>query len=297
MTMQALITAITEGQKKQVRRFAEDAVDCAIEEIVLNRNSMQKLIENGGEFKDRIINIIKELSCQQYTNEEVESSYTYPEDYEIRDVNQQISTLRRFLPRLKIDSEKILCPPLPPNAEGWFAVPRWQSIAETYDRAVQIILHQLETQSFDEFYNFYNNKIAGRYLRRHECAAKKIQMLSDQQDDSDILLIAAQFGLYHRGRSVRRAREVFSYEEFGLGVFETGCMLLTHPKRFSNFGDLMISCPGDRYSLKGNGDFSRVPVFSFNNGQREFFSVEPHHPYGKFGSVSGFILRKSPFGS
>jgi len=47
----------------------------------------------------------------------------------------------------------------------------------------------------------------------------------------DILVVPAQFGLRHRGRSVRRVREVMNANEFGLGVFAIGIMLLTHPER------------------------------------------------------------------
>ena len=49
-TPKTSITTVTDGQKKQVRRFAEDAVDRAIAEGLLDKDSIQKLIENGDEF-------------------------------------------------------------------------------------------------------------------------------------------------------------------------------------------------------------------------------------------------------
>src|SRR3990167_6332265 len=83
MTMsRTLITTVTDGQKKQVKRFAEDAVDRAIAEGLLDKNSIQKLIEGGDEFQAHIIAGIKELSVSnQFGDEEVEPSYAYPKGY------------------------------------------------------------------------------------------------------------------------------------------------------------------------------------------------------------------------
>ena len=80
--METLITTVTDGQKKQVKRFAEDAVDRAIAEGLLDKDGIQKLIENGDKFQARIIIGIKELSLyNQFAHEEVESSYAYPKEY------------------------------------------------------------------------------------------------------------------------------------------------------------------------------------------------------------------------
>ena len=73
MTMETLITTVTDGQKKQVKRFAEDAVDRAIAEGLLDKDGIQKLIENGDEFQARIVTGIKELSVSnQFADEEVQ---------------------------------------------------------------------------------------------------------------------------------------------------------------------------------------------------------------------------------
>ncbi|MEK7179337.1 MAG: hypothetical protein AAB727_03745, partial [Patescibacteria group bacterium] len=51
MTMETLITTVTDGQKKQVRRLMEDAMDRVIAEGLLDKDGIQKLIENGDEFQ------------------------------------------------------------------------------------------------------------------------------------------------------------------------------------------------------------------------------------------------------
>src|ERR1035438_5864126 len=77
------------------------------------------------------------------------------------------------------------------------------------------------------------------------------------QQGSDILVVAAQAGMLHRGSSARRTRVALAGNEFGLGVFAFGCMLLTHPERLSTGDTLMIDCGGDQYSVRGDYTFDR----------------------------------------
>jgi len=115
--------------------------------------------------------------------------------------------------------------------------------------------------------------------------------LGNQQTGFDILVVAAQFGLRHRGRSVRRAREVFMDNEFGLGAFEIGCMILTHPERLQHFDDLWIDCTGNEYSYNGNGVFSRAPYFHFHDGNAGLNAGWVNGAYEHYGSASGFLLQ------
>ena len=50
MTTQS-ITSITDGQRKQYRRFVEDAADKVLAEARIDKDGLQKLIENGDEFQ------------------------------------------------------------------------------------------------------------------------------------------------------------------------------------------------------------------------------------------------------
>ncbi len=74
MTTQS-ITSITDGQRKQYKRFVEDAADKALAEAGLDKDGIQNLIENGDEFQARIITGIKDLSVSnQFAGEEVEGA-------------------------------------------------------------------------------------------------------------------------------------------------------------------------------------------------------------------------------
>lgn len=286
--METLITTVTDGQKKQVKRFAEDAVDRAIAEGLLDKDGIQKLIENGDEFQARIITGIKELSVSnQFAEEEVESSYAYPKGYKVKGITEQTNILRQLFPGIGFADEKIAQQPLPPNAEGWFAIPKWQTLAPTYGEAVQKVLAMIASKR--KFYNYRDGQLGAEYLRQHAKTAKMFQKLGDEQKDYDILVVPAQFGLRHRGRSVRRAREVFQANEFGLGAFAVGIMLLTHPEREVQWEQLHIDCAGDEFAPDADGDFSRAPLFLFSDGRVKFDAFWFGYAYEYYGSASAFL--------
>jgi hypothetical protein len=64
-------------------------------------------------------------------------------------------------------------------------------------------------------------------------------------------------------------------------------MLLTHHRRMLEFDDLWMFCPGDEYSLNGDGRFDAAPLYFFGNGMMEFDVI--NHQYNRCGSVSGFV--------
>jgi hypothetical protein len=140
-----------------------------------------------------------------------------------------------------------------------------------------------------KFYNYRDGQLGAEYLRQHAKTVKMFQKLGDEQKDHDILVVPAQFGLRHKGRSVRRAREVFAANEFGLGAFAIGIMLLTHPERLNRHGDLWMDCAGDEFAPFADGDFSRSPVFEFIGGRLKFGTRDVSDASGSYGSVSGFV--------
>lgn len=286
--METLITTVTDGQKKQVKRFAEDAVDRAIAEGLLDKDGIQKLIENGDEFQARIITGIKELSVSnQFADEEVESSYAYPKGYKVKGITEQTNILRQLFPGIGFADEKIAEQPLQVNAEGWFAIPKWQTLAPTYGEAVEKVLAMIASKR--KFYNYRDGQLGAEYLRQHAKTAKMFQKLGDEQKDYDILVVPAQFGLRHRGRSVRRAREVFQANEFGLGAFAVGIMLLTHPEREVQWEQLHIDCAGDEFAPDADGDFSYAPFFGFYGGEVKFDAYWFGRADEYCGSASAFL--------
>jgi hypothetical protein len=179
--------------------------------------------------------------------------------------------------------------PLPNGAEGYFAIPRWQTVAPTYREAVEKVFALLAKQRKGKFQNYREGQLSEQYLRESEKTAAAFQKLGDEQKGYDILVVPAQFGIRHRGRSVRRAREVMNSLEFGLGAFAVGIMLLTHPEREIQWEQLHIDCAGDEFSPDGGGRFVVAPIFGFDDGELGFGSFWVRGPNGDYGSASGFV--------
>jgi hypothetical protein len=282
------IMSITYRQRKQYKRFVKDAADKALAEAVLDKDGLQKLIENGDEFQARIITGIKELAVSnQFTNEEVESSYAYPKGYKVKGITEQTNILRQLFPGIGFADEKIAEQPLPPNAEGWFAIPKWETLAPTYGEAVEKVLAMIASKR--KFYNYRDGQLGAEYLRQHQKTEKMFEKLGRQQKDHGILVVPAQFGLRHKGRSVRRAREVFTGSEFGLGAFAIGIMLLTHPEREVEWKQLHVDCTGDEFAPGADGVFSDAPLFSFDDGRVLFIAYWFDLVSDRYGSASAFV--------
>lgn len=282
--------SITSGQQKQYKRFVEDAGDKALSEVQLDKDGLQKLIENGDEFQSRIITVIRELSMSnQFADEKVSSGYVYPNGYKVKGIAEQVATLRELFPELKNAAfdESIAACPLPPNTEGWFAIPRWEKLGGSYGEAVDKVLATIK--STRAFYNYRRGQTGPKYLRQHGKSVNAFQKLEREQKEHDILIVPCQFGLRHRGHSVLRAREVMNAIEFGLGSFAVGCMLLTHPEREVKWEQLHVDCAGDEFSPGGDGVFSRTPVFRAGDGEVRFGARWNDDSFGRFGSASAFL--------
>lgn len=262
-------------------------------EAVYNKSKLddaraQRLNERGGELQDGIAKLIAELTMSnQFADEEIESSYAYPKGYKVKGITEQTNILRQLFPGIGFADEKIAQQPLPVNAEGWFAIPKWQTLAPTYGEAVKKVLAMIASKR--KFYNYRDGQLGAEYLRQHAKTAKMFQKLGDEQKDYDILVVPAQFGLRHRGRSVRRAREVFQANEFGLGAFAVGIMLLTHPEREVQWEQLHIDCAGDEFAPGAGGVFSLAPIFRFRDGEVKFNAYWFDGAHGYFGSASAFL--------
>jgi len=295
-------TLITSNDPKG--RQATDIFRATYDQAKLDDERAQRLNENGGELKTGIAKLIEELSAtNQFAGEEVRSSYSYPKGYSVLALAKQIDILRKIfnlslgdtiafvenvLPKLK----------LPEGAEGWFAIPSVDAVAnrffpevadpaEKYCWAVDLVLEKLGSSR--KFYNYRRGQITPERLQRVERTAQMLAEIAKVQT-GDILIIPAQFGKRHAGKSVRRAREVFRADEFGFGAFEGGCMLLTHPEREQLWEQLHMDLLGDKFDDPGNDlRFALAPLFGFSDGQLEFGMSGFHGTYERYGSVSGFL--------
>lgn len=136
--------------------------------------------------------------------------------------------------------------------------------------------------------NYCEDRLGPQYLQQSKRSEAMWRKLGDEQKNGSILIVPCQSGLRHRGRSVRRAREVMNASEFGLGAFAVGVMLLTHPERLKHYDDLWIDCAGDEYSTGAGGLFGMAPCFDFDDGGVRFGARWCGYAGGRCGSASGF---------
>jgi hypothetical protein len=288
----------TDSQNAQLRELLGAAVQSACLAAIeqMDRQSAQIVLEMGKKLKaevaDAVVEIIhRHTASDKFKDEEIGSNRTYPPTYRVRPVEAQVTELRKHFPSLCSCMEKLARKPLLEGAEAWFAIPRWQALAPTYNEAVEMVLGVLATK------RKFQNRIVGRlgptYLRQSERSKLAEKILADQQQGNDMLVIAAQFGMLHRGCSARRARVAMAGNEFGLGVFAVACMLLTHPERLSAADTLMIDCGGDEYSVRGDYTFDRVPLFGFDISGIEFSLFYDDRSRDLWGSPSGFLYKFS----
>jgi hypothetical protein len=285
----------TTGQIKQINRFGSDAIEKVLGELGLDNPGAQRVIEHGDEFAEAVrtaaLASLKDLSVSdKFKDEEVESNYGYLSGYrKPKSITEQCNMLRQIFPGVGNALEKLAERDVPKPAEGWFAIPKWQTLGTTYSEAVQKVLDAIKKQR-GKFYNYRDGQINDQRLRQTAKTASVFQKLGDEQKDHDILVVAAQFGIRHRGRSVRRAREVFLAGESGLGAFAIGIMILTHADRLQNLDDLWIDCAGDEFDDPvADVRFDHAPFFYFNDGVVKFDSYWFDGAYGRYGSASAFV--------
>ncbi|HEY0010689.1 MAG TPA: hypothetical protein VGB97_02100 [Candidatus Paceibacterota bacterium] len=282
------IPSASDGQLKQINRVAADAAEKAINEFGLNKDQAQR-VHGSAEFAARIraavTTVLTDVAItDRYKDEEVESTYGYLSGYKPKPFMEQVAILQQHFPNLSHTDLSGF--DIPDGAEDTFAIPRFEKIAPTYGQAVEIVLGLIgQTRGF---YNYRKGQTGPTYLRQSERKLAALEAIGEKQE-GDILVIPAQFGIRHRGRSVRRAREVFDGDEFGLGAFEVSIMLLTHPERLQHYDDLWIDCAGDEFAPGADGGFSDAPFFYFYGVKVKFFAYWIDYAYEYYGSASGFV--------
>ena len=288
----------TDQQNTQLQEFLGEAVQAAYCAAIkqLDRHSAKSVLEMGKKLKaevaESVVSIIhRHTASDKFKDEEVGSNRTYPPTYTVRPVEAQVTELRKFFPSLGSCMEKLARKPLLEGAEAWFAIPRWEALAPTYNEAVEMVLGVLATKR--KFQNRIIGRLGPTYLRQGERSKLAKKILADQQQGNDILVVAAQAGMLHRGCSARRARVRMAGNEFSLGVFDMACLLLTHPERLSTDDTLMIDCGGDEYSVRGDYTFDRVPLFDFDIAGIEFSVFYEDRSRNLWGTPSGFLYKIS----
>lgn len=308
--MNASTTSAKQRTAEQVTKFNrlyEDAMK-RIRELVLkkvdpDKDGLQRLIENFDEYLDPVTDLAidraREMATpDQYTDEEVESSYTYSPEYKgPRPIAEQIKKLTEIFgldgkPAPEFANN---LPEFPEGAEGWFAIlsptaemklaPQAANDADRFCQVTDLILGKIATSR--SFKNWREGQIDSVHLRRHVRTTAALAKIAEIQK-GDILIIAAQLGRRHRGKSVRRARVCFSGNEFGLDPVAMGSIALTHPERYVRFEELDTDCPGAEFAPGAGGGFSRAPYLFFYGDRLRFGARDVDLPDGLYGSASGF---------
>jgi hypothetical protein len=270
-------------------------VEAAYNKAGLSEDEAQRVNDTAG-LADLIGTFIADNRLtDRYKDEEVKSSYGYLSGYKKpKDVIAQTNLLRQLFPGVGFAREQMTLPVVA-NAEGYFAIPRWQTIAPTYGEAVQKVLDALKKAYKGRFKNWREGELGPDQRRQSAKSVAFWEQIGEAQKGFDILLVPAQFGIRHRGRSVRRAREVMESNECGLGAFAVGIMLLTHEDRLQNVDDLWIDSAGDEFHDPQNSDapFGRAPYFSFDGGGLGFGAGWSGIANDSYGSASGWSVPQS----
>ena len=294
-------TVVTDRDPKGIKFMS--IVAAAYNKAGLPEDEAQRVNDTPG-LADLVASFIGEnRRPDKYKGEEVESSYGYLSGYtKPKGLTQQANDLRALFPGLgfanldlqkQIEDGKVA---LPTGAEGWPAIPNWMKNPEifgkTYSEVVQTALNAIKKARQGKFFNYREGQIIEKQLRQSAKSQKFWQDLATAQGNPDILIIAAQFGIRHRGRSDRRALEVIAGTpgEFGLGAFAVGIMILTHPERLMNYDDLWIDCSGDEFDDPSSDvRFDHAPCFGFYGDKVRFDSRHVGSADENGGTASGFV--------
>lgn len=234
----------------------------------------------------------------KYQHEETKSDYGYSKYKVPKPLEKQVKLLKNFFPSLGDNPTVGNFESFLTNVfEGWFAIPNiWRPepvLLGSYHEQVTVIFNLIKKSRGNFHFSGHSNlkeEFDFSSIKELDYSKNILQKLSQDQGDPDILVIPAQFGLQHRGRSIRRAYKVMLDKgQFPLGLFISGVMLLTHPERLQDIQDLEIACPGDEFHNQNLKD--TIFSFRFCNG-----GILLNQQWTKIiclysGSTSGFILQ------
>lgn len=291
-------------------------VEATYDKAGLSEEDAQCVNDNDTtELSELIAGFIDRNRGDWWGRQEVESSYAYPPEYTgPKPIEEQIAAIAMIFdldPAQALGFAKSL-PELPDGAEGWFAIPTADALAKQqlagenrcpkrstrarrYCRGVRLVFEKLAATR--PHYRFHQaSSWAGSYgitrghLRQSAKTAAALDRISEAQP-GDILIVAAQLGLRHRGRSARRVRGIMSDTEYGLGTIAIFAILLTHPERLVRWEQLHVYLAGDEIAPVGDGTgcFVNVPTTDFCGDSVDFDSVSAFQACVSYGTPTGFL--------
>ena len=292
----------TAEQVDLVRALGSSAIDDVLREASLNSLAASRVVRRSPEFLALVREAIRDALTRlpaygMFEDEEIRSGHVYPSGYTgpgaVSGHRQaQVEVLNVFLPKICHVEPRLSEIELPVLADGYFVAPWWRSVASTYGAALQLAITWLAQTRKNKFYS-YLGEFGPKAMRREVRTTLAFEALAHRQrENKNALLVSAQFGHQHRGRSARRSCAIFAAHEFGLGTFEIACMLLTHPERLKEYDFLEIICLGDRYDDPNSDEsFGMVPIFLIDGDGRLILTSKPVSYYAECaGSVTGYLF-------
>ena len=221
---------------------------------------------------------MEEVSDDQYIGNERNSYFSTCKGY--KSISDQIEILYSYWPNLNPAADllryyrvRYQTLQFPKWVKGHLAIIRPGFFSNKYGEELEEILKILARDRNGKFHNYCEGQLGPEYLRQLAETKKAFQRLELEQK-GNILIISVQSGSHYAGLSAHCAHRMFVANEFGLGAFIAGIMLITHPERLQCLDDLSVDCAGDEYALAADGQFDYVPSFRFDVDGLEFI---PHH--------------------
>lgn len=268
-----------------------DLVQNCIDELHLSEECVQRLINNKDSFSTELKKVIERFYVKdEYEDEDLLYINHYPSNYVHRSITTQVATINRVLYINGCADEKLIKID-PFGSTKRFVIPKWQMFAPTYGKAVQEIFHLIK-QNSNVLHLDCNDTLDLTQLKQSEKSESAFKKLSDEQEGNDLIVVSAQTGFRHRGRSSRRAVEDVmgvNENESALGVFAVMVILLTHPERIQTYEDLRIICAGDTFPPKVSSAVSTSPCFFFFGNKVRLDVINIDSALTNFGSASMFI--------
>lgn len=318
MTPKARLPApIASDQMTRIARLVQETflgeqwIRDFIARIGLDYHSAQTLLDSENalyELRGIVAENVKRIANGTFlTEQSIPSAYGYHSGYSGgKTVAYQISILkqhdwgRQVNWELNPEQEHILNLPLPNGSEGYFVdvfdpgmVSDHEVASFDHSRHIFFALQALSKQMPGKVTNHRNSKFDPSFYRRHRKSAEKMWKLWDSQGcPTELILIPAQFGIRHRGKSVMQSRVMTRDPEFSLDAHEGLAMLLTHGNRLADHDDLWIDFPGSEYSKDGEGEFNHSLYMRVQDGGIRFDAGDARYARARYGSITGFLLQQ-----
>lgn len=232
--------------------------------------------------------------------EEVHTNYCYPKTYKkVRSLREQINHLADEFGIGRFEALALAkrLPSKPMFGEGWFACAKTSAVIKRHFPSINTLEEQhckvIEfghkiLSRYHPFGNCSSLAIVPKNIQQHPRTRSFVARIETEQP-GDIVIIAAQHGLYHRGRSTKAVYSTMHDNEFGLDSFWVACMGITHPERYHSRDELDAECPGDRLPIKSDLSSTMVPHYSFSGGRLGYCVGDASEAYERLGPVTGFI--------